>query len=129
MFKKGKKVEKVELHGFSDASKKAHGCVVYLRTVYKTGEIKSKVNPITKQSISRLELLCACLLTNFVNTVRNISQEELKEKNVELYYWVESMATLCWKKTPNRGRSMCVTECLKFGSCPIENIGSFAMGR
>ena len=108
MFQKGKTVEKVELHGFSDASEKAHGCVVYLRTVYKTGECmdvrflaaKSKVNPIKKQSIPRLELLGACLLTNLVNTVRNILQEDLKEKKVEVYYWVDSMSTLCWIKNP-----------------------------
>lgn len=42
------------------------------------------VNPIKKQSKLRLELLGACLRTNLVNTVRNILQEELKDKNVEL---------------------------------------------
>ena len=105
LFQKGKKVEKLELHGFSDASEKAHGCVVYLRIVYDTGEIevrflaaKSKVNPIKKQSIPRLELLGACLWTHLVDTVRNILQEELKDKNLELYYWVDSMSTLCWIK-------------------------------
>ena len=107
LFQKGKTIERIELHGFSDASEKAHGCVVYLRIVYKTGEVevrflaaKSKVNPIKKQSIPRLELLGACLLANLVNTVRQILQEELKDKNVELYYWVDSMSTLCWIKNP-----------------------------
>ena len=54
----------------------------------------------TSQSIPRLELLGACLLANLVNTVRQILQEELKDKNVELYYWVDSMSTLCWIKNP-----------------------------
>ena len=107
LFQKGKTVEKVDLHGLSDVSGKAHGCVVYLHTVYKTGDIevrflaaKSKVNPIKKQRIPLLELLGACLLTNLVNTVRNILQEELKEKKVEVYYWVNSMSTLSWIKNP-----------------------------
>ena len=105
LFQKGKTVERVEIHGFSDASERAHGCVVYMRIVYVTGEIdvrflaaKSKVNPIKKQSIPRLELLGACLLTNLVDTVRNRLQEELNDKNIEVYYWVDSMSTLCWIK-------------------------------
>ena len=104
-FQKGKTVEKIEIHGFSDASERAHGSVVYLRIVYETGEIdvrfiaaKSKVNPIKKQRIPRLELLGACLLNKLVDTVRTALQEEIKGKHIEVFYWVDAMSTLCWIK-------------------------------
>lgn len=71
VFNKGKSVQKV--HGFSDASEKAQGCVVYLRIIYESGEIetqflatKSKVNPIKKQTIPMLELSAAVLLAKLV---------------------------------------------------------------
>jgi hypothetical protein len=52
---------KIQLHGFSDASKRAYGAVVYMRSVYEDGHIdvrlissKTKVAPIKQQSIPRL---------------------------------------------------------------------------
>ena len=61
----------IQLHGFSDASLRAYGCCVYLRIEHKSGIVKcdlvsakSRVSPIKKQSIPRLELLAANLLTN-----------------------------------------------------------------
>ena len=38
LFHKGKTVERVELHDFSVASERSHGCAVYMRIVYETGE-------------------------------------------------------------------------------------------
>ena len=59
------------LHEFSDASLRAYGCCVYLRIEHKSGIVKcdlvsakSRVSPIKKQSIPRLELLPANLLAN-----------------------------------------------------------------
>ena len=80
-----KPIHKVELHGFSYASERAYAAVVYAKIQYESGEIdirfvssKSKVAPIRKQSIPRLELLGACLLSDLVNTIRKILNEELK---------------------------------------------------
>ena len=59
-----------ELHGFSDASAQPYGAVVYFRTVFDDGSIsstivasKTRVAPMKIQTISRLELLAALILT------------------------------------------------------------------
>ena len=69
LFGKQAPVKTVEIHGFSDASERAQGAVVYLRIEYADGSIdvkflasKAKVGPVKAQSIPRLELLGACLL-------------------------------------------------------------------
>ena len=98
-----KPIQKIELHGFSDASERAYAAVVYAKIQYESGEIdvmfvtsKSKVAPIRKQSIPRLELLGACLLSDLVNTIRKILNEELKDTIIDTFYWVDSSAVLCW---------------------------------
>ena len=55
---------KTELHGFSDASKIAYAAVIYMRSLYESGNVevklvasKSKVAPLKGQTIPRLELL------------------------------------------------------------------------
>ena len=105
LFDKGKKVSKCELHGFSDASEMAYASIVYLRVVYETGEVsikfvaaKAKVCPITKQSIPRLELLGAQLLAKLVRTVKGVLAEELEGTPINTFYWVDSVAALCWIK-------------------------------
>jgi len=54
-FKKGRPVKSIEIHSFSDASEKAHACVVHLRICHESGETevrfvtsKAKMNPIKK---------------------------------------------------------------------------------
>ena len=84
---------KVELHGFSDASQIAYAAVVYWRAVYEDGHVdvrlvasKTKVAPLKRQTIPRLELLGATILARLINTVhRN-----------EIYNWTDSRAVLCW---------------------------------
>lgn len=65
-----------ELHGFGDASSKAYCAVVYL--VYKTNEgtsaklltSKSRVAPLKKLTIPRLELMSARILAQLMDTVK-----------------------------------------------------------
>ena len=66
---KDHKVVSYQLHGFSDASEKAFVAVVYLRVEYKCMPrdiqlvaSKTRVAPVKKQSIPRLELLGATIL-------------------------------------------------------------------
>ena len=106
VFEKGKAVRKIEIHGYSDASEKAQGCVLYLRVVYASGEVatkflasKAKTNPVKKQSIPRLELCAAVLLSKLVNTVKSIIQEDRPtDEKVDVFYWVDSISALCWIK-------------------------------
>ena len=103
VFVKAEPVRRVEIHGFSDASEKAQGCIVYLRIIYESGEIdtqfltaKAKVNPIKRQTIPRLELSAAVLLSKLVSNVKEIISSELGLEDIDTYYWVDSVATLCW---------------------------------
>ena len=56
-------LEKLELHGFSDASLKNYGACIYLKSIFKSGAVsvnlitsKSRLAPIKGSTISRLEL-------------------------------------------------------------------------
>jgi len=101
-----------ELHGFSDASQKAYAAAVYLRTVYCNGSIvtsqliaaKTRVAPIKKQTIPRLELLGAAILARLLSSVQSSLQSTLTISHS--YYWVDSFTTLCWIKN-ERHCSMC----------------------
>ncbi|XP_065902557.1 uncharacterized protein [Dysidea avara] len=89
-----------ELHGFSDASSQAYGAVVYFRTVYDDGSVsstlvssKTRVAPVKHQTIPRLELLGALMLTKLVLTVKK-SLDSLLSLNC--YYWTDSTVVLFW---------------------------------
>ena len=92
---------KHELHGFSDASNKAFAAVVYLRTEHANGDIeinlvasKTRVDPIKRQSISRLELLGATILARLVKSVKE-AMSSLKTP-AEVFLWSDSYIVLCW---------------------------------
>ena len=79
-FKKETKQGHSKLHRFSDASESAYAAAVYLRTVYDIDDgtvsvclvaSKIRVSPVKKQTIPRLELLGALILTRFADTVMN----------------------------------------------------------
>ena len=88
-----------ELHGFSDASLKAFGAVVYCRTTYsdRPPEIslvtaKTKVAKLKPSTVPRLELDGATLLTKLLITAGstlNIDPEHW-------HAWTDSSIVLCW---------------------------------
>ena len=66
-----------ELHGFADTSEHAYTTVVYLRATYSTitpsmsmVTAKTKVAPLKKLSIPRLELCVTQLLAKLINNMR-----------------------------------------------------------
>ena len=88
------------MHGFSDASSLAYGAVLYLKTVYSDGSVtvrivaaKTRVSPVKSQTILRLELIAALILSQITVTVRN-SLELVG--NVETFLWTDSTVALCW---------------------------------
>ena len=94
----------IELHGFSDSSETGYGAVIYSKSVTAEGECciklitsKSRVSPIKKATIPRLELAAAVLLAKLINRV--ISSIQLKVSSV--YLWCDSQIVLAWiKKEP-----------------------------
>ena len=87
-----------QVHGFSDASRSAYAAVAYIRTEYSDGVVdirivasKTKVSPIKRQSIPRLELMAALLLSRLVCFTLSALKLE-----VEVYYWTDSMSVLYW---------------------------------
>lgn len=67
----------IQLHGFSDASKQAYAAAVY-RLAVRLVSSKTRVAPLKRQSIPRLELLGATILTRLINTVQDSLPQEIE---------------------------------------------------
>ena len=72
-FPQGVQIVSLQVHGFSDTSESAYGAVIYLRMVDSCNRVyvisvisKSKVAPIKKLTIPRLELCGAHLLSRLI---------------------------------------------------------------
>lgn len=94
---------KYELHGFCDSSELAYGAVIYLRAVQPYGKVatrlitaKSKVAPLKKISVPRLELCGALLLARLMAHVRDSINLE-----VTSYTWTDSTVVLSWLRKPS----------------------------
>ena len=89
-----------EVHGFSDASKKAYSAIVYLHLEYVDGTIqvslassKTKVAPLKKLTIPRLELCGAHLLPQLIGHIRSV----IDVKHTRICTWTaDSTIVLSW---------------------------------
>ncbi|XP_044574185.1 uncharacterized protein LOC123258381 [Drosophila ananassae] len=95
----GNSTDTIELHAFSDASIKAYAAAVYSRVTLPDGNIKvtliaakTRVAPLKTQSLPRLELCGALLLSRLINSVK----AALKNYNVTVYAWCDSTIVLAW---------------------------------
>ncbi|XP_063915837.1 uncharacterized protein LOC135131904 isoform X2 [Zophobas morio] len=93
---------RIEMHGFCDASQRAYGACVYIRTHSANGSVssnllcsKSRVAPLKTITIPRLELCAALLLAKLVNSVI----QNLRTRVDEIFYWTDSMIVLAWLAT------------------------------
>ncbi|XP_074115121.1 uncharacterized protein LOC141537838 [Cotesia typhae] len=91
----------VQLHGFSDASLLAMAAVVYLRITDCQGKSKvtlvcskTRVAPIKRLTIPRLELSAAVLLAHLIKH----TQSTLELQDVPVFLWTDSSITLAWVK-------------------------------
>ena len=99
--------KEVSLHGFSDASEKAYGAVVYIRATYESHPptvrlvvAKNRVLPLKeKRTIPELELMGAVLLADLLHTV----QQTLELEVGQVKAWSDSTTVLCWlRAVPTR---------------------------
>jgi len=97
----------MQLHAFSDSSEKGYAVAIYLQ-VETTTEIhcqlitgKSKVAPLKKTTIPRLELCGAVLAASLPKLVTTTFNERLKIN--ETYAWTDSTTALAWiQSSPHR---------------------------
>ncbi|XP_044597582.1 uncharacterized protein LOC123274157 [Cotesia glomerata] len=89
----------VEIHGFSDASQAAMAAAVYLKVTTSNGSStvtlvcsKTRVAPLHRLTIPRLELSAALLLSKLVSRV----QSTLQLQHVPVSLWTDSAVTLAW---------------------------------
>ena len=81
---------KIQIHGFCDASQKAYGACIYLRSTDDKGShhsvlvcSKSRVAPVNTLSLPRLELCAALLLSRlYCSTI-----ESLQTNFDKIYFW------------------------------------------
>ena len=93
------RITSMQLHGFSDASERAYGAVIYLRMTDSSDDVqtclvtsKTKVAPIKRLTIPRLELCGAYLLAQLLHHVRQVFQLPLSS----IYAWTDSTIVLNW---------------------------------
>ncbi|XP_076549197.1 uncharacterized protein LOC117611418 [Osmia lignaria lignaria] len=97
------KYNRIELHGFSDASQEAYGACVYLRSEMKPGTwevrllcAKSRVAPLRSVSIPRLELCGALILVRLIKKVKESLPLTISVER----YWTDSTIVIAWIGSP-----------------------------
>ncbi|GFY02557.1 integrase_H2C2 domain-containing protein [Trichonephila clavipes] len=93
------RAESIELHAFSDASEKAYGSSIYLKSISALGEVKvylvtskSRVSPLKQISIPRLELCGAVLAAKLMKNVK----EALNHHITAVHFWSDSTIVISW---------------------------------
>lgn len=99
LFPKGARTKSIQAHGFCDASETAFAAVVYLRVEDVHGSIhpslvmsKTRVAPLKRLTIPRLELCGASLLARVLSRVIRILNVPL----CDTYAWTDSTVVLSW---------------------------------
>ena len=97
-----KSIEYIEIHGYGDASEKGFGACVYLRVCLGNScqsslvMSKTRVAPIKKLTLPKLELMGALLCARLVRFVENALDLKIKPK---IACWTDSTITLGWIKS------------------------------
>ena len=91
----------LEIHGFSDASQDAIAAVIYLRVINDLDRArvtlavaKTKVAPLKRMTIPRLELSAAVFLVKLViNLIKSLHTDR-----APIHLWTDSTIALTWIK-------------------------------
>lgn len=113
------KVErKFEIHCFCDASELAYAAAIFVRSISLTKNSsechlltsKTRVAPLKKVSLPRLELCGALLMSELYETVRPHIPLEISA----VYFWTDSTITLRWvTESPHKWTSFVATRATK----------------
>lgn len=94
-----------QLHGFCDSSERGFSAVIYFRFQSTDDSInislicaKSKVAPLARLSIPRLELCAALLLSKLISFVTNVYLHKVSFSDI--YAWSDSSVALTWIRSP-----------------------------
>jgi hypothetical protein len=92
----------IQIHGFSDASEKAYGACIYIRSNNQEGKTtvkilcaKSRVSPLKQVSLPRLEICGAVLIARLLKKKLDSTQWI----NVNITLWTDSTIVLAWIST------------------------------
>ena len=99
------KATKTILYGFCDASLRAYGAVIYVKSVDSCNNFtirlltaRTRVGPKKGDTIPRLELRAAQLLALTLDNAR----KALQHQDMEYHLWSDSYIVLCWlRKSPS----------------------------
>ncbi|XP_055627216.1 uncharacterized protein LOC129769151 [Toxorhynchites rutilus septentrionalis] len=131
-------VKSIQLHGFCDASEKAYGACIFVRTVEDNDTVsthllisKSRVAPLEnlkrknrRQSIPRLELSSALLLSHLHEKVMASIHIEVKS-----YFWTDSMIVKCWlTSAPSRWKEFVANRVSEIQHLTSEGVWNHVMG-
>lgn len=94
-----KNYTEIQLHGFADASQRAYGACVYIRSQNPEGVVevkllcaKARMAPLKQQTIPRLELCAALTLVHLVAKV----VKSLRINVNEITCWSDSVIVISW---------------------------------
>ncbi|GFS98512.1 integrase catalytic domain-containing protein [Trichonephila clavipes] len=123
----------VQIHTFSDASQKAYGAAAFLRVKHKDRvsvdlvTSKSRVAPLKRLSLPRLELMGALLAARLAKEVKKILDQKCSTR---AFFWTDSQVTLHWIKGPShRWKPLLRTGFAKSNPSPILTRGSTVPAR
>ena len=114
-FPKTAHITSIEIHGFSDASEDAYSGVVYLRmtddqdnTHISLVVAKTRIAPLKRLSVPRLELCGAQLLAGLLHHVRTVFEVPISQ----VFAWTDSTIVLSWLSESQAVQNLCWQPCV-----------------